>query len=246
MVQGPPPAHLHNPPRLDLYHAAPHPVALDAPPPQDANRPGRRGTEGGHWRDHYGSAPGLVDDLVSPDDNIDLATGGGFVYLDVPSSGHADVIEMDDSEEGMGRREVFDEALDADPADLRTRSLQPADQRIEPDRRVKNVIFVIHGIRDMGYWTQKIARRVMERWREEGRIGDSPRSPRATAITRCSRSYSPAAPREGKWLMDQYTEGWPSIPRPISPMSATATDVPSGQGAGREPVVPLQASRFRR
>ena len=115
---------------------------------------------------------GSVDDLVSPDDNIDLATGGGFVYLDVPMSGHADVIEMDDSEVGVGRRKVFADALDTEPAVLKARSLQPADQRIEPDGRVKNVIFVIHGIRDMGYWTQKIARRVIERWREEDRVYD--------------------------------------------------------------------------
>ena len=38
---------------------------------------------------------GTVDDLVSPDDNLDLVTGRDFIYVDVPRSGHANVIEMD-------------------------------------------------------------------------------------------------------------------------------------------------------
>ncbi|RZK02511.1 MAG: alpha/beta hydrolase, partial [Flavobacterium sp.] len=31
---------------------------------------------------------GTIDDLVSPDDNVDLVTGGSFYYLDMPRSGH--------------------------------------------------------------------------------------------------------------------------------------------------------------
>lgn len=38
---------------------------------------------------------GTIDDLVSPDDNIDLVTGRDFLYLDVPHSGHTNVIELD-------------------------------------------------------------------------------------------------------------------------------------------------------
>ena len=41
---------------------------------------------------------GSVDDYVSPRDNIDLVAGGDFVYLDVPYSGHASIIEMQDEE----------------------------------------------------------------------------------------------------------------------------------------------------
>src|SRR6185369_10031280 len=36
---------------------------------------------------------GTVDDMVSPEDNIDLVTGRDFFYLDVPHSGHGNVIE---------------------------------------------------------------------------------------------------------------------------------------------------------
>ena len=31
---------------------------------------------------------GSVDDVVSPEDNIDLVAGSDFVYIDVPFSGH--------------------------------------------------------------------------------------------------------------------------------------------------------------
>ena len=37
---------------------------------------------------------GSIDDIVSPEDQIDLETGGNFVYLGVRYSGHADIIQM--------------------------------------------------------------------------------------------------------------------------------------------------------
>jgi hypothetical protein len=61
---------------------------------------------------------GTIDDLVAPADNIDLVTGRDFVYLDVPFSGHANVIEMDGSAAGQARRELFQQALSEDPQNL--------------------------------------------------------------------------------------------------------------------------------
>jgi hypothetical protein len=36
---------------------------------------------------------GSIDDYVAPNDNIDLVSGGEFVYLGVPSSGHKSVAQ---------------------------------------------------------------------------------------------------------------------------------------------------------
>lgn len=38
---------------------------------------------------------GTVDDVVAPSDNLDLATGGGFHYLEVPRTGHVDIVELE-------------------------------------------------------------------------------------------------------------------------------------------------------
>jgi alpha-beta hydrolase superfamily lysophospholipase len=149
---------------------------------------------------------GTIDDLVAPTDNIDLVTGRDFIYLDVPFSGHANVIEMDISAAGQIRREVFQQALVEDPEVLARRNLVPEDLGLfEARRHVTDVIFVIHGIRDVGYWTQKIARRVEA-------LGNAP--PKIYASETSSYGYFamfpfllPSRRREKvQWLMDQYVE----------------------------------------
>jgi hypothetical protein len=149
---------------------------------------------------------GTVDDLVAPNDNIDLTTGRDFLYLDVPASGHVNVIDLDDTNEGQGRRRIFRLALTASNDEIQRQSRTPADPtlaQVRPD--VTNVIFVVHGIRDAGYWTQRIARKVES-------LGDIP--PRIYASETSTYGYFPMIPfllpsrRRAKveWLMDQYVE----------------------------------------
>ena len=149
---------------------------------------------------------GSVDDLVAPDDNIDLVTGRDFVYLDVPFSGHTNVVEMFDKEAGPKRSEVFTQALCEDLETLSARNLVPEDlDLVESRRGVSDVIFVIHGIRDLGYWTKKIARKVEA-------LGNAP--PRIYASETSSYGYFAMIPfllpsrrrEKTEWLMDQYVD----------------------------------------
>ena len=113
---------------------------------------------------------GTVDDLVSPEDNVDLVSGGDFLYLDVPSTGHVNVIEMAfaksaraPSQAEIARRTKFQLALVGDPESIRSQSTEPFDYGAvvrETRENFTHVIFVMHGIRDAGFWTHKIARRV--------------------------------------------------------------------------------------
>jgi pimeloyl-ACP methyl ester carboxylesterase len=120
---------------------------------------------------------------------------------------------------GILRYIEFWHALKDSPAVLRKRavrrsqmsdSLPPA-----PDRDVTDVVFVIHGIRDKGFWTQKVARAIKEK-AAAGRdkiIDDEPKKMNVRSVT-TSYGYFAMAPfvlwwiRKGKaeWLMDQYTE----------------------------------------
>ncbi|HZI81533.1 MAG TPA: hypothetical protein VFD69_18565 [Vicinamibacterales bacterium] len=119
---------------------------------------------------------GTRDDIVSPMDNIDLATGDDFLYLEVPQSGHFDVIQMGEDDIGLQRRSRFVDALTGSRASLTPIAVTGSDllhllpvgadpsseliSRAQPGRVVDDVVFVVHGIRDKGYWTRKVARLV--------------------------------------------------------------------------------------
>ncbi|MEX5576040.1 alpha/beta hydrolase [Pseudomonas lijiangensis] len=162
---------------------------------------------------------GSRDDVVSPEDNIDLVAGHDFIYLDVPFSGHADVVELKDSQYGLGREKVLRQALSLSTDALRAVEIVPADEQVFlVNPTIKNVVFVIHGIRDQGFWTQKIARRVKTLAVKKSVNAVSKPSEWATETS--SYGYLPMLPfllpwyRRNKveWLMDQYTEALARYP----------------------------------
>jgi len=143
---------------------------------------------------------GTVDDLVSPDDNIDLVSGRDFVYREVEQTGHANVIEMDGSNAGVKRQEALLDAFKAVGA-----------KRVPERSKVTDVIFVIHGIRDEGFWTSRIADRAKN-------VGTK----RGLQIATETSTYGyfpmlsflrPGARQEKvEWLMDRYTEARAKYP----------------------------------
>lgn len=155
---------------------------------------------------------GSQDDMVAPEDNVDLVSGGDFVYLDVPYSGHTNVIELDDVAYGPMRAKLFARALLGTRDDLLRESVVPSDEKFSaPNFQVKQMVFVIHGIRDVGYWTHKVARRVREK---------SAHSLNEWATETSSYGYFPMLPfffpwyrrQKVEWLMDQYTEALARYP----------------------------------
>lgn len=154
---------------------------------------------------------GTVDDMVPPDDNVDLITGNDFIYLDVSRSGHKNVIEMAAGDkDAEPRAETFRTAmLEYDFSSIAQR---PVGKIPQPNKQIKDVVFVIHGIRDEGYWTQKIARRIANK----ARNGDVP----VLATETSSYGYFPmlsflqpgARQEKVEWLMDKYTEAKAEYP----------------------------------
>jgi pimeloyl-ACP methyl ester carboxylesterase len=149
---------------------------------------------------------GSIDDMVAPDDNVDLVSGSNFIYLDVPESTHETIVRLDGEPAAAARREIFIAALSHPQAVLERDALIPSDDRLlQPDRTVKNVVFVIHGIRDEGHWTHKIARRVLKLGRLNG--GN-------WAMETSSYGYFAMLPfllplqriEKVEWMMDQYVE----------------------------------------
>lgn len=102
---------------------------------------------------------GSIDELVSWREVVEPAGGTAFIYLQVPSSDHVDIVDLDDPLFGRARTAAFSMALaDIEEARRSEWAVEPWDvDPLPPDPHVKRVLFVIHGIRDVGHWTQKIA-----------------------------------------------------------------------------------------
>ena len=147
---------------------------------------------------------GSVDDIVSPNDNIDNIVGHNFIYIDIPSSGHSNVIDVTNAHFGPARKKIIREAVLLSIEALSDKYDQANNiSDVNPDLSVTDVVFVIHGIRDKGFWTQKLARKVIKTGLKNNRNFKSETS---------SYGYFPLLPfvipwlRQKKvhWLMEQY------------------------------------------
>jgi hypothetical protein len=158
---------------------------------------------------------GSIDDMVSPRDNVDLVAGRDFIYLDVPYSGHKSIVELDDPTVPPGgtlsvgaiREAAIGRAVALSVKELKKSAVIPddSDNLVGKHDRVDQVVFVIHGIRDAGYWTHKIARAIR---------GAAPNDSKLIATETSSYGYFPMLPflfslqrrKKVEWLMDQYAE----------------------------------------
>jgi len=155
---------------------------------------------------------GSVDDIVSPLDSIDAVAGSDFYYIDVPYSSHPTIMQMAGEGVAKERRECLIQAMTAAPEVLNASTVPPVDESFHVRNKVDDVVFVMHGIRDNGYWTQKIARKVIRRGRDQSR--------NVVAET-SSYGYFPMLPfiwpwtrrRKVEWLMDQYAEAVARYPK---------------------------------
>ena len=149
---------------------------------------------------------GTQDDLVPPSDNVDPVTGSDFTYLEVPKSGHSSVVQMSEPGSiGEGRRRAFQLALTI-PRGAATNLALAGLEPLEVDESLRHLVFVMHGIRDLGYWTEKIGSRIAGFARSE--------SNSRVALETSSYGYFPllsflrpgARQEKVEWLMDRYTE----------------------------------------
>lgn len=153
---------------------------------------------------------GTIDDVVSPDDNIDVQTGQDFVYLEARGSGHVNVVDFSAGLLGQKRREVYLSALTGARESLEKAS-SSAVPVIDVDESVTDVVFVVHGIRDYGFWTSHLGRAVEAKGRPDRRV---------VALTP-SYGYFGMLPfilnwrrrEKVRWLMEQYVEARVRYPR---------------------------------
>lgn len=170
---------------------------------------------------------GTQDNLVAPDDAVDFAVDRSkespYFYVELPHTRHDNAIVFSPSrfdrngEFGAARKAQFIDVLTSDNARLMNIAINSnylADTLPEePNESVDHVVFVIHGIRDDGYWTRKIAQKI----HESTAYGDTP-------TVRCitsSYGYFAMLPfllpwirrQKVEWLMDEYVDARSRFPK---------------------------------
>lgn len=149
---------------------------------------------------------GTIDDLVSAKDSRDLQYHPDFIYRRLANANHVNIVDFAGND-GQARRSVVIEALTAAKGKIPT-DFPPARER---DDEVEDVVMVMSGIRDRGFWTDGVADAVAAEGRRLGR---------KTVSVRSGYGYFAMLPflllksrqRNVRWLMDEYVEAkskWP-------------------------------------
>lgn len=156
---------------------------------------------------------GDIDEVISAGDNADLRVSGQgrkFVWLKVRGTGHASILDTTETREELGKYRLnkFRAAIKLSFDELQWRS---EELPYTTDDKVRHVVFVLHGIRDLGEWSSRIETGLQEPMLA---LPASDRRKRKLAIASVRYGYFgmsqfllPLVRRKFvRWFMDTYTE----------------------------------------
>ena len=167
---------------------------------------------------------GNSDDLASPLNQVDIhierpdysaaPSDQHFIFIEMGNSPHEQTIDFTDPVEGENRRNLFMAALTESPGELVQRASDPTllvDDLPQIDPSVTDCVFVMHGIRDDGFWTSRIAKRLKER------------APNTCVLRARTPTYGYFAMlpfmlrwirrQKAEWFMDQYVDARAQHPK---------------------------------
>jgi pimeloyl-ACP methyl ester carboxylesterase len=150
---------------------------------------------------------GDQDDVVSKDDSRDVTVARDFVWVTVNNTGHYNVCDVGDSGIALERKRKIQLAFGDEAAiDIlkRTNCVLASNE----DTAVRTVVFVLHGIRDMGEWTSEFEDPLQKAYRDKYPDGGK------LYVHRASYGYFGMGPfllfgdrqKNVRWFMDQVTE----------------------------------------
>lgn len=151
---------------------------------------------------------GDIDDVVSDGDNKDLSANASanVAWLKVRGTGHADIVDLGDgsrTDDLRGYRR--DKVVLATTRPFEEVLAQNEEQPLGTDRKVTHVVFIVHGIRDLGRWASQF----------EAALQAVPLGPREKrAVVSIRYGYFGMGPfllrgdrqKYVRWFMDRYTE----------------------------------------
>ena len=117
---------------------------------------------------------GAKDEYISPADCTELGPRDEFVFVELPGSNHSEAVQIAGcTPEASERRRRLVAAIENDFSSLRKESwtipagdiddyLDPMDiaeaRAATEGEKVQHAVIVVHGIRDHGFWTKRVAR----------------------------------------------------------------------------------------
>lgn len=156
---------------------------------------------------------GDIDDVVSRDDNEDLrvtASAHHFAQLLVRGTGHGDIVDFGaDAEPGSEQARLGayrrDKVIMAATAEFETVQTYNEVLPYTTNSKITELVFVLHGIRDLGRWSAKFESEIDRRYpgrREHLAIV----SPRYGYFGMGPFLFEGVRKRYVRWFMDEYTE----------------------------------------
>jgi predicted esterase len=158
---------------------------------------------------------GTIDDTVNAEDSRDVSVSRDFIWIVVENTGHTSLVDFSDPNQGKYRKEQFLLAMDPDPGRIEAIRKKTEEPPFPQDLTVKRVVFVLHGIRDMGHWATEFQAPLEAAYkRAHAGAGDTIR------VEPVSYGYFGMGPfllhgdrhRYVRWFMDQYTEALAKYP----------------------------------
>ena len=164
---------------------------------------------------------GDIDNLVSEDDNKDLQAIARrpFAWVTVRGTGHGNIVDFEDKTRagnlvlGEYRRRKFELVTTKSFDEI---EFQNEVQPFQPDTDVTHLVFVVHGIRDLGEWAAAFEQELRAQFRADRQAS----SPDKLAVESIRYGYfgmgpfllRPIREKYVKWFMDEYTEALARYP----------------------------------
>lgn len=151
---------------------------------------------------------GKEDDVVDGDDSKDVKVSKDFIWVPVPATTHASIVDVGDTPAGRLRRELISEAF-GDAASVERLRVDSQQLDVNEDPAVESVVFVLHGIRDMAKWTTDYKEPL-----EAAYLAEHPDGKTKLHVHLAQYGYFGMGPfllwadrqKNVRWFMDQITE----------------------------------------
>lgn len=166
---------------------------------------------------------GARDEFISPADCTELGPRAEFAFIELPGANHTEALRIAGDGPGpKGRRErlvaAIDEPLDAlhrrdwlvppediddylDPMDLCREDVDASTAAAD----VEHVVLIVHGIRDDGFWTKRVAREIKSQARRRGISVRAP-SPSYGYFSMWDFVRPGGRERAAHWFLERYAD----------------------------------------
>lgn len=145
---------------------------------------------------------GDSDAVVAEEDNVDVLADTGFRYIKLRDTGHRSIGDFKEPVVGAYRKEKFRQVLLTSIEQLESDTISNANEIGQPK---DHVVFIMHGIRDMGLWTVRISETIENVAQQLGQSAE-PIVAGYGYFPMLRFLFFGSRQMNVRWFMDRYTE----------------------------------------